>query len=47
MYSAVYDSAGLLDKLGNVSWLENVDWIHKLTLDYSQEKEVDVNDDLN
>ncbi|KAL1813836.1 hypothetical protein DCAR_0626218 [Daucus carota subsp. sativus] len=44
---AVYDRAGLLDKLGNVSWPENVDWIHKLTLDYSQEKEVDVNDDLN
>ena len=47
MYPAVYDRAILLDKLWNVSWPENVDWIHKFTLDYSQKKEVDVNDDLN
>ncbi|KAK1366643.1 putative rRNA-processing protein EBP2-like [Heracleum sosnowskyi] len=44
---AVYDRAGLLDKLGDVSWPENVEWLHKLTLNFSQEKEVDVNDDLN
>ncbi|KAK6146972.1 hypothetical protein DH2020_017884 [Rehmannia glutinosa] len=44
--TAVNNKAGLLDKLGDISWPENVDWIHKLSLDIDQEQEVDVNDDL-
>ncbi|KAL9678305.1 hypothetical protein QQ045_016148 [Rhodiola kirilowii] len=45
--TAIFNREGLLDKLGDISWPENVDWIHKLTVDINQEKEVDVNDDLN
>ncbi|XP_022958567.1 probable rRNA-processing protein EBP2 homolog [Cucurbita moschata] len=44
--NAIYNADGLLDKLGDISWPENVGWIHKLSLDIDQEKEVDVNDDL-
>ncbi|XP_038876320.1 probable rRNA-processing protein EBP2 homolog [Benincasa hispida] len=44
--NAIYNADGLLDKLGDISWPENVEWIHKLSLDIDQEKEVDVNDDL-
>ncbi|KAI3474019.1 hypothetical protein Pfo_028807 [Paulownia fortunei] len=44
--TAVFNKAGLLDKLGDIGWPENVDWIHKLSVDIDQEQEVDVNDDL-
>lgn len=44
--NAIYNADGLLDKLGDISWPENAGWIHKLSLDIDQEKEVDVNDDL-
>ncbi|CAL5375577.1 unnamed protein product [Camellia sinensis] len=44
--NSVYNRDGLLDKLGDISWPENVEWIHKLSLDIDQEQEVDVNDDL-
>ncbi|XP_010532261.1 PREDICTED: probable rRNA-processing protein EBP2 homolog [Tarenaya hassleriana] len=44
--NAVYNRDGLLDKLQDMSWPENVDWIHKLTVDIDQGQEVDVNDDL-
>lgn len=44
--NAVYNRDGLLDKLQDMSWPENVDWVHKLTVDIDQEQEVDVNDDL-
>ncbi|XP_020238927.1 probable rRNA-processing protein EBP2 homolog [Cajanus cajan] len=44
--NAVYNRDALLDKLGDISWPENVDWIHKLSVDIDQEQEVDVNDDL-
>ncbi|GKC26463.1 probable rRNA-processing protein EBP2 [Tanacetum coccineum] len=44
--TAIYNKEGLLDKLGDISWPEDVDWIHKLSLDIEQEGEVDVNDDL-
>ncbi|KAK4419162.1 putative rRNA-processing protein EBP2 [Sesamum alatum] len=44
--TAVYNKDGLLDKLGDISWPENVDWRHKLSVDIDQEQEVDVNDDL-
>ncbi|EOA31130.1 hypothetical protein CARUB_v10014292mg [Capsella rubella] len=44
--TAVYNRAGLLDKLQDISWPEDVDWIHKLTLDIDLGQAVDVNDDL-
>lgn len=44
--TAVYNKDGLLDKLADITWPENVDWLHKLTLDIDQEQKVDVNDDL-
>ncbi|XP_052199399.1 probable rRNA-processing protein EBP2 homolog [Diospyros lotus] len=44
--NAIYNKDGLLDKLGDISWPDNVDWMHKLSLDISREQEVDVNDDL-
>lgn len=44
--NAVNNREGLLDKLGDISWPENVEWIHKLSVDIDQEQEVDVNDDL-
>src|ERR1044072_3947052 len=44
--TAVYNRDGILDKLGDISWPENVEWIHKLSIDIDQEQEVDVNDDL-
>ncbi|XP_010927787.2 probable rRNA-processing protein EBP2 homolog isoform X1 [Elaeis guineensis] len=46
--NAVYNKEGLLEKLDDISWPENVEWIHKLTVDHDhdQEKEIDVNDDL-
>nr|KYP74338.1 putative rRNA-processing protein EBP2 isogeny [Cajanus cajan] len=39
--NAVYNRDALLDKLGDISWPENVDWIHKLSVDIDQEQEVD------
>ncbi|CAJ2647130.1 unnamed protein product [Trifolium pratense] len=44
--TAVNNRDALLDKLGDISWPENVDWKHKLSIDIDQEQEVDVNDDL-
>ncbi|KEH20373.1 rRNA-processing EBP2-like protein [Medicago truncatula] len=44
--TAVNNRDALLDKLGDISWPENVEWIHKLSIDIDQEQEVDVNDDL-
>ncbi|KAK8537072.1 hypothetical protein V6N12_043251 [Hibiscus sabdariffa] len=44
--TAIYNREGLVEKLEDISWPENVDWMHKLCLDIDQEKEVDVNDDL-
>lgn len=44
--TSIYNRDGLLDKLGDISWPENVQWIHKLSIDIDQEQEVDVNDDL-
>ncbi|KAF3433111.1 hypothetical protein FNV43_RR24213 [Rhamnella rubrinervis] len=43
---AIYNRDGLLDRLGDISWPENVEWIHKLSIDIDQEQQVDVNDDL-
>ncbi|KAJ9139977.1 hypothetical protein P3X46_030665 [Hevea brasiliensis] len=44
--NAIYNRDGLNDKLQDISWPENVGWIHKLSVDIDQEQEVDVNDDL-
>ncbi|PON78123.1 Eukaryotic rRNA processing [Parasponia andersonii] len=44
--NAIYNTDGILDKLGDISWPENVGWIHKLSIDIDQEQQVDVNDDL-
>lgn len=42
--NAVYNKDGLFDKLGDISWPDNVKWIHKLLIDIDKEQEV--NDDL-
>lgn len=44
--NAVYNTDGLIDKLQDISWPDNIPWMHKLTIDIDQEQEVDVNDDL-
>ncbi|KAL3617643.1 rRNA-processing protein and EBNA1-binding protein ebp2 [Castilleja foliolosa] len=44
---AVNNKPVLLDKLTDISWPENTDWIHKLTVDIDHEQKIDVNDDLN
>ncbi|KAL2558535.1 putative rRNA-proCES [Forsythia ovata] len=44
--NAVNNKDGLLDKLGDISWPDNVKWIQKLSIDIDQEQEVDINDDL-
>ncbi|PON56211.1 Eukaryotic rRNA processing [Parasponia andersonii] len=44
--NAIYNTEGLIDKLGYTSWPDNVGWIHKLSIDIDQEQQVDVNDDL-
>ncbi|CAN0902598.1 Probable rRNA-processing protein EBP2 homolog [Linum grandiflorum] len=43
---AIFNRDGLNDKLQEISWPEEVGWLHKLSLDINQEQEVDVNDDL-
>ncbi|XP_051130686.1 probable rRNA-processing protein EBP2 homolog isoform X2 [Andrographis paniculata] len=45
--TAVNDKAGLLDKLGDIKWPENAEWIQTLSLDINQDQEINVNDDLN
>lgn len=44
--TSIYNKEGLLDKLKDITWPEDIDWTHKLSLDIPQEQEVDVNDDL-
>ncbi|KAG0484621.1 hypothetical protein HPP92_008700 [Vanilla planifolia] len=44
--NAVYNREGLLEKLEDIAWPRDVDWIHKLTVDYDHAEAVDVNDDL-
>lgn len=44
--NAIYNTDGILDKLGDISWPDNVSWIHKLSTDIDQAQDVDVNDDL-
>jgi len=42
----VYSREGLLEKLEDTAWPENVDWIHNLTIDCDFPEEIGVNDDL-
>ncbi|KAF8028676.1 hypothetical protein BT93_E1353 [Corymbia citriodora subsp. variegata] len=46
--NAVFDRDGIMDKLGDMSWPQDVPWIQRLAVDVDsqQEQEVDVNDDL-
>lgn len=44
--NAINNRDGLLDKLGDIYWPEDVEWVHKLSVDIDREQEVDVNDDL-
>ncbi|KAJ6813416.1 putative rRNA-processing protein EBP2-like protein [Iris pallida] len=44
--NVVYNREGLLEKLEDIAWPESADWIHRLSVDYEQTQEVDVNDDL-
>ncbi|CAD5170587.1 unnamed protein product [Musa acuminata subsp. malaccensis] len=44
--NAVYNKEALLEKLDDIAWPQNVEWIHKLTVDHAVDQEVDVNDDL-
>ncbi|KAE8726544.1 putative Translation initiation factor IF-2 [Hibiscus syriacus] len=37
--SAIYNREGLVEKLEDIDWPENVDWMHKLSLYIDQEKE--------
>ncbi|KAK4773474.1 hypothetical protein SAY87_028493 [Trapa incisa] len=44
--NSVYNTDGLLDKLGDISWPQNLPWTDKLSIVFEQAQEVDVNDDL-
>ncbi|GLU20954.1 hypothetical protein SLE2022_371260 [Rubroshorea leprosula] len=44
--NAIFNRDGLIEKLNDISWPEDVEWVHRLSIDIDQEKEVDVNDDL-
>ncbi|KAF9588831.1 hypothetical protein IFM89_016443 [Coptis chinensis] len=43
---SIYNKDGLLEKYDDISWPDNVEWIHKLTVDVNQEQKVDINYDL-
>ncbi|KAL4575723.1 hypothetical protein LXL04_011807 [Taraxacum kok-saghyz] len=44
--TSIYNKEGILDKLNDIVWPEDIEWTHKLSLDITQEDEIDVNDDL-
>ncbi|KAK8924015.1 hypothetical protein KSP39_PZI019359 [Platanthera zijinensis] len=44
--NAVNNKEGLLEKLEDIAWPNNLEWIQKLTVVYDQAEEIDVNDDL-
>lgn len=44
--NAVHNREGLLEKLEDIAWPENLGWIQTLAITYDQAEEVDVNDDL-
>jgi len=43
---AVYNVAGLHEKLEEIAWPGNLDWMENLCINYKTEQEIDVNDDL-
>jgi len=43
---AIYNKEAILEKLEDIAWPKNVDWMHKLTIEHDQGEKVDVNDDL-
>ncbi|KAL3628554.1 hypothetical protein CASFOL_027600 [Castilleja foliolosa] len=45
--TAINNKPALLDKLADITWPENTDWIHKLSVDVDHDQSIDVNDDLN
>ncbi|KAJ8536071.1 hypothetical protein K7X08_034472 [Anisodus acutangulus] len=44
--TAVYNKDGLLERLNDISWPNNLDWTHRLNIDREEQEQVDVNDDL-
>ncbi|KAK4371678.1 hypothetical protein RND71_007062 [Anisodus tanguticus] len=44
--TAVYNKEGLLERLNDISWPNNLDWTHRLNIDREMQEQVDVNDDL-
>ncbi|XP_021772405.1 probable rRNA-processing protein EBP2 homolog [Chenopodium quinoa] len=44
--TAINNKEGLLEKLSEISWPKDADWIHSLSVVIDQDQEVDVNDDL-
>lgn len=44
--TAVYNRDGLLERLADIHWPDDLDWIHRLNIDGEEQEEVDVNDDL-
>ncbi|XP_039161082.1 probable rRNA-processing protein EBP2 homolog [Eucalyptus grandis] len=46
--NVAYDRDGILDKLGDTGWPQDVPWVRRLSVDIDsrQEQEVDMNDDL-
>jgi len=43
---AIYNKEAILEKLEDIAWPKNVDWMHKLTIEHDQGEKVNVNDDL-
>ena len=43
---AIYNKEAILEKLEDIAWPKNVDWMHNLTIEHDQGEKVDVNDDL-
>ncbi|KAH9623807.1 hypothetical protein KSS87_007044 [Heliosperma pusillum] len=44
--NAIYNEDSLLDKLNEIKWPEDTEWIHTLAIEIDQDEEVDINDDL-
>lgn len=44
--TAVYNRDGLLERLADISWPDDLDWTHRLSINREEQEEVDVNDDL-
>ncbi|KAK6802397.1 hypothetical protein RDI58_000177 [Solanum bulbocastanum] len=44
--TAVYNRDGLLERLADISWPDDLDWTCRLSINREEQEEVDVNDDL-